>query len=95
MIDRFVITAITYLIAGMIPPLVANYILQSKFIGGVWAALVVGLIASFVGALVDTFFLTAIPDLIPVGRVVDAGLPLILATVATILFALVSRSNGS
>ncbi|MCK4515710.1 MAG: hypothetical protein KAU31_10655, partial [Spirochaetaceae bacterium] len=76
-------------------PLVANYILQSKFIGGVWAAIVVGLIASFVGGLVDTFFMTTIPDLLPIGRVVDAGPPLILAAVATILFALVSRSNGS
>lgn len=94
MIDRYVITAITYLIAGMLPPLVASYILHSKFIGAVWAAIIVGLIASFVGGLIDTFFLTEIPDLIPIGRVVDAGPPLILATVATILFALVSRSNG-
>ncbi len=95
MIDRFVITAITHLIAGMVPPLVANYILKSKFIGGIWAAIIVGLIASFVGGLVDTFFLTALPDIIPIARVVDAGPPLILATGATILFALVSRSNGS
>ncbi len=94
MIDRFAITAIAYLIAGMVPPLFACYILRSKFIGGVWAAIVVGLIASFVGGLIDTFFLTEISDLIPIGRVVDAGPPLILATAATILFALVSRSNG-
>jgi len=93
MLDRFVITAIAYLVAGMVPPLVANYLFHSRFIGGVWAAIVVGLISSFLGGLVDIFFLTAIPDLIPIGKVVDAGPPLILATLTTILFVLVSKSN--
>ncbi len=93
MLNRFVITAIAYLTAGMLPPLVAYYLLQARLIGGVWAAVVVGLIASFVGGFIDTLFLTAIPDLIPIGRTVDAGPPLIVATVVTILFVLVSQSN--
>jgi len=49
MLDRFVITAIAYLVAGMVPPLVANYLFHSRFIGGVWVAIVVGLISSFLG----------------------------------------------
>jgi len=94
MIDRFIITAITYLVAGMLPVLIAIYFLHLRFLGGVWAALIVGLIASFIGGLIDTFLLMAIPDLIPIGGVVDAGPPLILAVLVTILFALVSRSNA-
>lgn len=94
MLDRFVITATTFLIAGMVPVLLAHYLLHLRFIGGVWAALVVGLIGSFVGGLIDTFFLTAVADLIPIGRVVDVGPPLIFATAVTIVFALVSRSNA-
>lgn len=94
MIDRFIITAITFLIAGMLPVLIAKYLLHRRFLGGVWAALVVGLVAAFLGGLIDTFFLAPIPDLIPIGGVVDAGPPLILATTVTILFALVSRSNA-
>jgi len=44
--------------------------------------------------LLDVFFLTALPDLIPIAGVVDAGPPLILATIVTVVFALVSRSNS-
>jgi uncharacterized membrane protein YeaQ/YmgE (transglycosylase-associated protein family) len=94
MIERFIITAITYLIAGMVPAIAAHYIFRPGFIGGIWTAMVVGLIAAFVGGLIDTFFLTSVPDLIPIGRIVDAGPPLILATVVITLFALVSRSNS-
>jgi hypothetical protein len=94
MIERFVITAITYLLAGMVPAIVTHYLFRPGFIGGIWAAIVVGLIAAFIGGLIDTFFLAAVPDLIAIGQTVDAGPPLILATVVTIIFALVSRSNS-
>ena len=94
MTHRFIITAITYLVAGMLPVLIAKYLFHRRFLGGVWAALIVGLIASFLGGLIDTFLLTTIPDLIPIGGVVDAGAPLFFAAVVTILFALVSRSNA-
>ena len=94
MTHRFIITAITYLVAGMLPVLIATYFLHLRFLGGVWAALIVGLIGSFIGGLIDTFLLTTIRDLIPIGGVVDVGPPLIFATLVTILFALVSRSNA-
>lgn len=94
MTEQLVVTAITYMVAGMLPPIVATYLLRLTFVGGIWGSLVVGLVASFTGGLIDTFFLVNLPDLIPVAGAVDAGPPLILSLLATIVFALVSRSNG-
>ena len=95
MTARFIMTAVTYVVCGMAPALVAHYVFRARFIGGVWAATAVGMIAAFAGGLIDVFLLTALPDLIPVGRIVDAGPPLIVAIAITVLFALISHSNES
>jgi len=93
MTSRFVTTAIVYVVAGMIPPLIAVYVVRVRFIGGVWAATLVGLVAAFAGGMADTVFLPNLPDLVVVGNAVDAGPPLIASVAFTVLFGLVSRSN--
>jgi uncharacterized membrane protein YeaQ/YmgE (transglycosylase-associated protein family) len=93
MLARLIITAITYLVAGLIPPLVAHYLIRVRFIGGIWAAMLVGVIGAFAGGLLDVFVLGMLPDIIPIGRMVDGGPPLVLAILFVLLFALVSRSN--
>jgi len=49
MLDRFFITAMTYIVSGMLPALIAHYIFRPGFLGGIWAATIVGLIAAFIG----------------------------------------------
>ena len=95
MTSRLAVTALVFVISGMLPPLIAVVLLRTHFIGGVWSAVVVSLFAAFAGGLIDTFFMDRIPDLIAIGGVVDAGPPLILALLATFLFWLVSRSNSN
>jgi uncharacterized membrane protein YeaQ/YmgE (transglycosylase-associated protein family) len=93
--NRLITTAVVYVVAGMLPPLFAIYVLRTKFVGGVWVATIVGLVGAFAGGLIDTMFLTALPDLILVGAVVDAGPPLLVSLVFTVLFGIVSRSNSA
>ena len=95
MTTRLVITALTYILAGMIPALIAHYVLRIHFIGGIWSALLVGIVAAFAGGLLNAFFLQSLPDIIPIGGLVDAGPPIIVSIVVTVLFALVSKSNAS
>lgn len=93
MLARLIITAVTYIICGMAPALVAHYLVRARFIGGAWTGILVGVVGAFTGALIDVFLLSGIPDLLPVANVVDAGPPLIVAILLIVLFALVSRTN--
>ena len=94
MTNHLIITALTYILAGMIPALIAQYLFRARFIGGIWVAIIVGLVGAFGGGLVKTFFLASAPDIIPIGGTVDAGPPLIVSIAVTVLFALVSKSNS-
>lgn len=93
MTTRFLVTAIVYVVSGMLPPLIAFYALRVRFIGGIWAAILVGLIGAVTGGLLDTLFLGSFPDIILIGHIVDAGPPIAVAIVMTSVFALVSHSN--
>jgi hypothetical protein len=95
MAARFIITAVTYILCGMIPPLAAHYLIRVRFIGGVWGGVIVGMVAAFAGGLLDVFLLAALPDLLPIARVVDAGPPLIVSIAVVVVYGFVSRSNES
>jgi hypothetical protein len=93
MTSAFLITFLTYIVTGAIPPLVAYYAIRVNFLGRAPAAVLVGVIAAVIGGLIDTILLTGIPDLLVIAGAVDAAPPLIASIVLTTLFALVSSSN--
>lgn len=90
----FVITLLTYVVAGSGPPLIAHHILRIRFLGGAWAASLVGLLGAVLAGLVHTIFLVELGDLIVLAGAVDVVPPLVGSIVLTVLFALVTASNG-
>ena len=84
---------LTYLVAGAIPPTIAVYVFRIDFLGGVWAALAVGVVGAFLGGLADTLFLDSIGDILPLAGAVDLVPPLTASLVCTALYGLISRTN--
>jgi hypothetical protein len=84
---------LTYVVAGAIPPTLAAYVLRTRFLGGAWAAIAVGVIAAFLGGLADSLFLDLLGDMLVIGRAVDVVPPLVASTVFTVAYGLISRSN--
>lgn len=89
----FLITFLTYLVAGAAPPLVGHYAFRVEFLGGAWAASLVGIIGAVAGGLVDTILLTELGDLLVLAGAVDVVPPLVGSIALTVLFALVTSSN--
>lgn len=94
MTSTFTITLLTYIVTGALPPLIAFYLFRVSFLGGVWSATLVGVVAAVIGGLIDTIFLTTIPDLVVLAGAVDLIPPLVTSIVVTTLFGLVSSSNA-
>lgn len=90
----FVITFLVYIVAGSIPPLLAHFLLRVRFLGGPWAASLVGTIGAVVAGLVDTIFLTTLGDLIVIAGAVDLVPPIVGSVVLTAVYGLVSSSNS-
>ncbi|MFW5836029.1 MAG: hypothetical protein ACOCVK_01345 [bacterium] len=93
-IAAFVITLLTYIVTGSGPPLIGHYLLRIRFLGGAWAASLVGMLGAVLAGLLDTVFLMERGDLIVLAGVVDVVPPLVGSIVLTVLFALVTASNG-
>ena len=93
MTETFVITFLTYIVAGSIPPLGAAYLLRISFLGGPGAAILVGIIGAVIGGLLDSLILTTIPDLLVIAGIVDTVPPFLASVVLTTLFGLVSATN--
>lgn len=89
-----VITFLAYLVAGAAPPLLAHHVLRVRFLGGAWAAALVGVIGAVIAGLVDTLFLIELGDLVVIAGAVDIVPPLLGSIALTVLFGLVTSSNG-
>jgi uncharacterized membrane protein YeaQ/YmgE (transglycosylase-associated protein family) len=88
----FLITLLTFLVTGTVPPVIAHYLFRVRFLGGTWAALLVGTIAAIAGGVVATSFLS-LPEILVLGNAIDVVPPLAASTVVTVVYALVSLSN--
>jgi len=88
----FLITLLTFLVSGMLPPVIAHYLFRVDFLGGTWAALLVGIIASIAGGVIATSFLS-LPEILVLGNAIDVVPPLAASALMTALYALVSLSN--
>lgn len=90
---NILIIFLTYLVAGILPPAIAVYLLRTDFLGGVWVALLVGVIGAFLGGLVDALFLDSLGDVLELAGSVDVVPPLVFSVVLTVVYGLISRSN--
>ncbi len=88
-----IISFLIYIVAGAVPPIIAHYVIRLGFLGGVWVAMLVGVIASVMGGLAVILFLPGLPDLLVIAGSVDAIPPIVASVVVTTIFALVSSSN--
>ncbi|MFP4378337.1 MAG: hypothetical protein ACLFP4_14935 [Spirochaetales bacterium] len=89
----FLITLLTFIVAGTLPPVIAHYVFRVAFIGGTWAGLLVGTISAIAGGIVATSFLD-LPEILVIGNAIDVVPPVITAILVTLVYALVSSSNG-
>lgn len=87
--EAFAITLLVYLVSGAIPPMIAHYAMRARFLGGIGAASLVGIIAAVAGSLARTV-IPGVPDLVVVAGAVDVVWPLVGSIALTALFALVS-----
>jgi uncharacterized membrane protein YeaQ/YmgE (transglycosylase-associated protein family) len=87
--ETFAITLLVYLVAGAVPPMVAHYTMRTRFLGGIVAGALVGVIAA-VGASLAVSVAPGVPDLVVVAGAVDIVWPLLGSVVLTALFAVVS-----
>lgn len=90
--NTFVITSLTFLVAGATPAVISHYLLRTKFIGGVWAGMLVGVLGAVLGGLLVTL-LEGIPDMLVIAKSVDIVPPLFFGVLITVLYGLISRSN--
>lgn len=93
MTERFLITGLTYIVAGLLPAALAVYLLRIRFLGSIWGASVVGLVGAFAGGMLDVTLLSDLPDLLLIAGMVDTVQPLAGSLILLTLYALVSRSN--
>ena len=88
-----VITVLTYLVGGALPPVIAYYAFGVRFLGGIWLALAIGVFAAAVGSVLATLAGGSIPDLVVVAGAVDLVPPVVMSIAVTLVYSAVSRSN--
>lgn len=92
--SAYVITALAYVVSGSVPPVVAYYMMKVRFLGGIWVAMLIGLLGAALGGLAETL-VPAVPDLLLIAGAVDIVPPFLVATFLTFVYGLISRSNDS
>ena len=88
-----IITALTYMVGGAVPPVVAHYALRVRFLGGIWLALAVGVFSAALGGVIDTLLADVIPDLLVIAGAVDVAPPVLMSIAVTAIYSALSRSN--
>lgn len=88
-----IVTALVFLVAGAVPPLLAHYLAGVRFMGGPWLASVIGVIGAATGSIIDALFLRNLTDLIALGGAVEIVPPLAGSLLFTVIYGFVSHSN--
>ncbi|TVR59150.1 MAG: hypothetical protein EA426_08565 [Spirochaetaceae bacterium] len=91
MTTYFLTIGLSYAIIGFAVSLFACFILKKEFIGRFWGALIVALIGSFLGGVIDYVFADLIQVLSNINNTVNIFPPLIAAFVIVWLFGKVSE----
>lgn len=90
--STYVIIALVYVVSGTIPPVIAHYMMKVRFLGGIWVAMLIGIVGAALGGLAETL-VPAVPDLLLIAGAVDIAPPFLVATFLTFIYGLISRSN--
>jgi uncharacterized membrane protein YeaQ/YmgE (transglycosylase-associated protein family) len=89
----YFIIGLTYLLIGLGSAILFYYIFQKQFLGNFWGALLVGLIGSFLGGVIDLFFADIIEALANINDSVNIFPPLITAVLLLVIFSKISEGR--
>jgi uncharacterized membrane protein YeaQ/YmgE (transglycosylase-associated protein family) len=84
--------ALTYVLIGFAVALVTYFVMGKRVLGRFWGALIVGLVGSFLGGLVDFLFDDIIHRLANLNNSVNIFPPILTALVVVLGFAKASES---
>jgi uncharacterized membrane protein YeaQ/YmgE (transglycosylase-associated protein family) len=84
--------ALTYVLIGFAVALVAYFVMGKRVLGRFWGALIVGLVGSFLGGLVDYLFSDIIHTLANLNNSVNVFPPILTALFVVLAFAKASES---
>ncbi len=84
---------LAYLIIGFGVALLFFYLFKKDFIGKFWGALIVALIGSFFGGLIDYFFEDIIEALANINNSINIFPPLISSFIVMWIFSKISERN--
>lgn len=91
--EQFIIIVLTFLVSGSVPPVVAHYAFNARFLGGVAGGTIVGILAAALGSVLISVIPLPVPELIVLAGTLDVVPPVLSAVLATVLFALSSGSE--
>lgn len=82
---------LTYLIIGFAVAILFYYGFRKHFLGNFWGALIVGLVGSFLGGIIDYFFGDIINALANLNNSVNIFPPIITAFIVIWIFSKISE----
>lgn len=86
---------LTYLVIGFGVTLFYYFLLKKKFLGHFWGALIVALIGSFLGGVIDFFFADVIQTLANLNDSVNIFPPLLTSLLIIWIFSQISDNRDS
>jgi uncharacterized membrane protein YeaQ/YmgE (transglycosylase-associated protein family) len=86
----YFIIGLTYLLIGLGSAILFYYVFRKHFLGNFWGALIVGLIGSFLGGIIDLFFDDVIEALSNINDSVNMFPPVITAILLLVIFSKIS-----
>ena len=81
---------LVYFIVGFIVALFFFFVLKKPLLGGFWGTLIVSLVGSFLGGIIEFFFSEIITRLTNINNAVNIFPPIITSFIVIWLFSLVS-----
>lgn len=83
---------LTYVLIGFAVALITYFVMGKRVLGRFWGALIVGLVGSFLGGLVDYLFADIIHTLANLNNSVNVFPPILTALFVVLAFAKASES---
>ena len=90
MLNYYLTTGLIYLVIGFAMALLYYYVLRKKVLGRFWGALIVAVIGSFLGGVIEHFFADIIEILANLNNSVNIFPPIIVAFILLGVFAKIS-----
>lgn len=84
---------LAYLVVGFGVAMFFYFVLRKSFLGNFWGALIIGLVGSFAGGLVDYLFSDIIERLANLSNSVNVFPPIITAFILVWLFSLITDTR--